>query len=121
MYTRPYNDERHGIVIPDSYGGTALHDSITANDEDRGKNPWESQQQAQASTDENEESTEVFANEEKSQSSSFLSGIFKNTNFSLQKLGKEEILLLTAAAFLFFSKEGDKQLALMLLLLIFLG
>ena len=72
-------------------------------------------------SDENEESREVFANEEKSQSSSFLSGIFKNTNFSLQKLGKEEILLLTAAAFLFFSKEGDKQLALMLLILIFLG
>lgn len=121
MYTRPYNDERHGIVIPDSYGGTALQDSILKDTEDKGKNPWEGAEQTEKQTAENGESEQTFADETKSQPSSFLAGIFKNSNLSLQKLGKEEILLLTAAAFLFFSKEGDKQLALMLLLLIFLG
>lgn len=120
MYTRPYSDERHGIVIPDSYGGTALADSLSADSEDRGKNPWENAESTQQTVEENEESEEAFAPTSKIQMPSFLSNIFKNSNLSLQKLGKEEILILTAAAFLFFSKEGDRQLALMLLLLLFL-
>ena len=52
---------------------------------------------------------------------SFLSDIGKNSKFSLQKIGTEEILIIATAAFLFFAKEGDKECAIMLLLLLFLG
>lgn len=124
MYTRTYTEERHGILIPESYGGTALSDSALnekSAPDDKGKNPWENVQNTVEEIPEKEECEPTFSQESKIQMPVFLSGIFKNGNFSLQKLGKEEILILATAAFLFLSKEGDKQLAIMLLLLLFLG
>lgn len=124
MYTRSYTDERHGILIPESYGGTALSDApplAAAGTEDNGKNPWEGQGVFTEDRRDDEESVETSANASKIHAPAFLSNILKNTNISLQKIGKEEILILGAAAFLFLSKEGDKQLALMILLLLFLG
>lgn len=44
-----------------------------------------------------------------------------SVNLSLPKLGTEEILLIGAAAFLFFSREGDKECALLLLLLLLIN
>ena len=38
--------------------------------------------------------------------------------FSLPKIGKEEILIIAMAAFLLFSKDGDKECAIMLILLL---
>ena len=124
MYTRAYTDERHGILIPESYGGTALSDTQTAASataEERGKNPWEGPNEPSETEHADEEAAQVCAEPSKSHTPAFLYNIFKNTNISLQNFGKEEILILGAAAFLFLSKEGDKQLALMLLLLLFLG
>lgn len=39
----------------------------------------------------------------------------------LPKIGTEEILLIAIALFLFFSKDGDKECAIMLLLLLLVG
>ncbi len=44
--------------------------------------------------------------------------LFKKDGF---KLGTEEILILIVAAFLLFSKEGDKECALMLIMLLFIS
>ncbi len=44
----------------------------------------------------------------------------KKPGFSLPSLGAEEIILLCAAALLFFSKEGDRECALIILLLLFI-
>ena len=41
--------------------------------------------------------------------------------FSLSKFGIEEILLIATAIILFMSKDGDKECALMLLLLLFVS
>lgn len=41
--------------------------------------------------------------------------------FKFSKIGTEEILLIAAAAFLFFSKDGDKECAILLLILVFLA
>ena len=124
MYTRTYSDDRHSILIPESYGGTALKESApkeSKETEDRGKNPWEETERTVAEEEKNEKSEEAFSPISKPQSPSFFSNIFANSNFDLQNIGKEELLLIAAAAFLFFSKDGDKECAIMLLLLLFLG
>ena len=124
MYTRTYTEERSGIIIPDSYGGTALIENIQnekVNGEDRGKNPWEDAKKETNIANESEETAEAFSPLSKIKVPSFLSNILGFGNFSLQKIGKEEILIIAAAAFLFFSKEGDRELAIILLLLLFLG
>ena len=124
MYTRTYTEERSGIIIPDSYGGTALIENIQnekGNGEDRGKNPWEDAKKETNAANESEETAEAFSPLSKIKVPSFLSNILGFDNFSLQKIGKEEILIIAAAAFLFFSKEGDRELAIILLLLLFLG
>ena len=124
MYTRTYSDEHRGILIPESYGGTAFIDSQATDEsvrDDKGKNPWEGGEGESVKTStepEIEASSSVIS---KIQMPHFLSNIFKNNNFNLQNIGKEEILLIAAALFLFFSKEGDKECALMLFLLLFLG
>lgn len=123
MYSRSYSDDKGGIIIPDSYGGTALFDPpIREQDEEpRGKNPWEESAEKEASVSvENAETAEAPSFLSKLGIANFLPNIFKNGNFGLQKIGKEEILILATAAFLFFSKEGDRECALMLLLLLFL-
>lgn len=54
----------------------------------------------------------------------FLSGFFgrdgflPGLNFRMPKIGTEEILILVTAAFLFFSKSGDRECGILLLLLL---
>ena len=124
MYTRTYNDDKRGILIPDSYGGTALTDGGfgEGNDiEDKGKNPWEEEGESASAEPREEKNVPTSQKSSRWQFPPFLGNIFKNSNLSLQKIGTEEILLIATAAFLFFSKEGDKECAIMLLLLLFLG
>ena len=124
MYTRTYADDHSGILIPDSYGGTALSQPHTPKkqpDEDKGKNPWEEEQTMTSSEPDETESTQASAEPTKLHIPAFLTNIFKNSNFGLQKIGTEEILIIAAAAFLLFSKDGDKECAIILLLILFLG
>lgn len=57
----------------------------------------------------------------------FLSGLFDKggllggLGLRMPSIGTEEILILATAAFLFFSKNGDKDCALILLLLLFIN
>lgn len=48
-------------------------------------------------------------------------GILGDLGLKMPKIGTEEILIIATAAFLFFSKSGDKESALILLLLLFVG
>jgi hypothetical protein len=51
-----------------------------------------------------------------------LSSLFGSAKgFSLDSIGIEEILIIATAAFLFFSKDGDKECALILLLILFIN
>lgn len=47
-------------------------------------------------------------------------GIFGNQALRGFKLGTEELLIIAVAAFLFFSKDGDRECALLLLALLFI-
>ena len=130
MYTRTYNDDRRDILIPESYGGTTLFDNAKTSEVDNSggertsantKNPWDESEDIHTSSTVNtdsSDSTETFLS--KIPRPSFLSHIFKNDKLSLQNLGKEEILIIATAALLFFTKNGDKELAIMMLILLFL-
>ena len=125
MYTRTYTDESAGILIPESYGGTVLtqkqkREDVTPSDEGN-KNPWESHASEPEEEIKRSDDAQTLAQPSKLHTPTFLSNIFKNSNFSLQNIGTEEILILATAAFLLFSKDGDKECAIMLLLLLFLG
>lgn len=59
--------------------------------------------------------------------SPLLSGLFAKDGFlggmglTMPNIGTEEILILATAAFLFFSKSGDRECAIILLLLLFIN
>ena len=125
MYTRSYGDELSDIIIPEKYGGTSFTQGIPGEEKkDIGstyKNPWEADEIHSTSSDKIEDGAMASATPSKLPFIGFLSGIFKNESLSLQKIGKEELLILATAAFLFFSREGDKECAIMLLLLLFIS
>ena len=51
-----------------------------------------------------------------------LSGLFGGLpSIRMPKIGTEEILILTVAALLFFNKDGDRECAILLLALLFIG
>ena len=121
MYTRSYASETDEIIIPDKYGGTSFTQPQYEEHRASTKNPWEDEDIHSKESEGSEESTQASVEPTKGHLGSFLSGLFKNGNFGLQKIGAEELLIIAAAVFLLFSKEGDKECAIMLLLLLFLG
>jgi hypothetical protein len=126
MYTRPY-DDNVGILIPESYNGTALREDSRRSEDIRDitdeKNDCagNSENAHTATTPDKKQDEPVGNFLSKLSSGNFLGGIFNNAKFGLQKIGTEEILIIATAAFLFFSKDGDKECAIMLLLLLFLA
>ena len=116
MYSRSfYPDTNERLTIPDNYDGTALIEAP----------PVIEEKTAEASVsipdiDKSEESTTVSLGK-----IPFLSGIFGNSKLNLgirlPKIGTEEILIIATAAFLFFSKDGDRECAIMLALLLLIN
>ena len=124
MYARAYNSDTQGIVIPDSYGGTALYEPTERMEEqeatvaEASKNPWEDEVHTESETVASREPKSSFFS--KLPFLDFLPNIFKTDTFGLQKIGLEEILILATAAFLLFSRDGDKECAILLIALLFL-
>ena len=124
MYMREYNEQGAGILIPESYSGTALRDNdtnepqVNISEPIQTKNPWESE----------EKTAEVSANEAPTERSgilgsltSALSSVFGiKPSLSINKIGTEEILILGVVAFLLFSKQRDIECALILIALLFI-
>lgn len=113
MYSRNYySDEISKHAPPDNYNGTAFIEA-----------PPEPQENAYPPED-----TVVsgFPREEKPSSIfsgiPILSSLFGSDDGPrLENIGIEEILIIATAAFLFFSKDGDKECAIILLLLLFIN
>lgn len=127
MYTRTYSNESSGIVIPERYGGTSLGGTAPEcmNAQDKGddaltteQNQWEDVHTSASVKDDEAIETSSFIS--KLPFTRIFSNIFKNSTYSLQKIGVEEILIIATAAFLFFTKDGDKECAIMLIFLLFL-
>lgn len=107
MYTRNYFNEPG--ALPSDYNGIALREN--QND------PAEIAEDVPAHK-------EIHHDNGKKGSGGFLDGLFGNLHIglpSLDKLGYEEILIIAVAAFLFFSDGGDKECAVLLILLLLIN
>ena len=138
MYTRTYQAEEEKITVPENYDGNAFREdreceSFSPCDINTSQNT-----ETEAKCDMIQESasgasTECSVDSEKTSSgdgilasifkrgggkSSFLDSLpfVKNGRFDI---GTEEILIVAVAVFLLLSKSGDKECAIMLLLLLF--
>ena len=136
MYRGSYRDG--APTIPESYGGTAFRE------DDADTDVKEAPRVLPKSTDVNIARPEppdprLSAKEESNESvdaarevsagvfspsgeKPWLSGLLSSFGFSgigFSKIGTEEILIIGLAIFLFLSKEGDKECALLLLFLLF--
>jgi hypothetical protein len=120
MYTRSYYPDGTGRMnLPENYDGCAFTDEGRPPAEDTAKVSFIPEgggcESCQAG---------CLNHGHGSGQGSFLSGIFGSEgilgglNLKLPTIGTEEILIIAMAAFLFFSKWGDKESAVMLLLLL---
>ena len=111
MYSRSYDstDERE-VNVPLHYDGIAFGEGSPSTEEENAK---EECQTVSASPT----LKSAFAN------IPLLKGLLSQGaegSVRMPRIGKEEIILIAAAAFLFFTDSGDKECAIMLLLLVFL-
>lgn len=137
MYSRGLSGGNADYIIPEKYDGTALLDLPTEEDVTCGTapkfidtpkkeikfSPPEITPERQKDTDDVEKDAEPTG--------AFSSGPMKwirgilPTGFKLDgllpKIELEELIIIGLAAFLFFSKSGDKECALILLALIFIN
>ena len=118
MYTRSYfKDETESPKPPENYSGIALTEDEEPESTSTGANPWEKAEEAP-----------VMKTESRSAFSDLLfggrlSGLFKGhcgAGGLLGGIGSEEILIIAMALFLLLSKDGDKECAIMLLILLIL-
>ena len=117
MYTRSYNDSSGDRPLPESYSGVALNGGFI---------------RESVESDEISEPTSATPGGEEKAAPTFLggilSGILHKTGIErigerlpfLERIGTEEILIIIAALILFFSKEGDKECAIALMILLFI-
>lgn len=119
MYTRSYfKDEAESHKPPENYSGVALSEDEKAENIGTSANPWE-----------RDEDVPVMKADARSPFSDLLfggklSGLFKGRGGGAGGLfggiGSEEILIIAMALFLLLSKDGDKECAIMLLILLIL-
>lgn len=118
MYSRSfYPDTPDRPTLPENYDGTFLVD----------RNEPEIKPEEQKAETVQTSVTTPTGSSPKGFGIPFLSDLFGEGGFLGKlglgsfKIGTEEILILATAAFLFFSKNGDKECALILLLLLFIN
>lgn len=125
MYSRSYYPESERMSLPENYDGTAFMERPSA----------ETDNQTIESTVSDNADSKVFKGTDEHQQRHqsplenipLLSvifgkgGLFGGLGLHSPTIGTEEILILAMAAFLFFSKSGDRECALILLLLLFIG
>ncbi len=129
MYTRSYFTEDKRLEIPENYNGNAF---VEKRDDDTEGAERIRESFSEKAAPDSEEIEETGA---KGSFSQFFERLpFKNifplkdigAYFSKRKLlpekiGIEEVLILALALYMFFSRDGDKECAIMLALLIFIN
>ena len=122
MYSRSYYPEIQGhITTPENYDGTAFSDK---GNEEITERDSPCCADVETSGQSNGTGGGIFS---ALTESPLLSGIFGKggllggIGLSAPHIGTEEILILATAAFLFFSKSGDRECAIILLLLLFIN
>ena len=141
MYTRSYHSEEEKIKVPENYDGNALREEVHSEEiplslpltKSIGETKISPREDIPRADDE-KECEECFT-EPKTEEAAVKVGIFErlsqNGIFKKRfggllkldgfKIGSEEILIAAVALFLLFSKDGDLECAIMLLLLLFVN
>ena len=116
MYSKNYYpDVQESLTLPQSYNGTAF----TETEHNEQVSVTEEVASATPQTDHSRGDSIPI-------SLPFISALFGRgdgslTSLKLPNIGTEEILIIAMAAFLFFSKGGDRECAIMLLLLLLIN
>lgn len=121
MYNGSYDNTESTIRIPDDYGGSVSFDTerttsqnIYASDTDR-----ENETTATAYTAEDAEYEFTHSENNECDTDKHISDTFGEIfNKIVKGASSEDILIIGVAAFLFFSENGDKLYALLLLILL---
>ena len=110
MYQRSYKEGYH---IPENYSGTAVEECL----------PYENiEEEVHSAPPRVEEEIPCTCGErEREPHLSKVKSLFSRLPFHMPRLEGEDLLILGVAALLFFSKDGDKECALLLLILLFIG
>ena len=134
MYSRNYYTDEAQLKIPENYDGTALIDERCKDNSPPTIDSIEGERENECSVSTAESDAEAASlrlnmsdrYSEKAGGFDILSLLSDRglKNLSLKSLipnfGTEELLLLALAAFLLFSKTGDKECAILILVLIFI-
>ena len=123
MYSRSiYATREDEVRPPENYVGNTFRDIEEKNEENIPEEFKDDTYEANADpSDTKEKEKSVFSS---LFSAPIFRGLFGNkglpflSSLSFPKIGTEEILIIAAAVYLFFSKDGDRQCAIMLLLLL---
>ena len=130
MYSRSYTKDEGRIKLPDNYNGTALLSHEDPAPEVIYTEPKRREikigVKPEVEIEEDTPEVECLCAKEKDEGEGFLGGILNKIGslFDLHRFPKlelEDILLIALAAFLFLSKNGDKECALMLIILVFIN
>ena len=131
MYTRSFYPEISESKIPKNYDGNAFRDTENSENRDTDDTFHDKAEQVSIFECAKEESKKEPRLSEGILSAIGRTPLFSNLigkdgilplrNISIPKIGTEEILILAAAAYLFFSGDGDKECAIMLLLLLLIN
>ena len=119
MYSRPRED--FGISLPGDYCGTTFKE-----EESKSQSCQEDERDEDTGGCVSRGKRDSTCKKESAGGHPILSGLpflsaLDGLGLSLPAFGTEDILIIATAAFLFFSKSGDKECAIMLLLLIFIA
>lgn len=129
MYTRSYYTDDEKIRVPENYDGLAIEKEPTREEAEERVNdapepsnikfkaPWEDIEKEDKTTEE-AVSRAVHQGGIFDKIPTLFDGIFKKGLFDI-KIGTEELLIIGIAAFLLFSKNGDRECSVLLLLLLF--
>ena len=125
MYTRSYFTEDKKIDIPENYDGNAFRENLDPFKENSIEDtiPEEERSEEDEKVSEASAIPSLFGKLPISKLVTGLSGLsFKRGDIAqmCKKFGTEEILIGAVALYLFFSKDGDRECAIMLLILLFI-
>ena len=106
MYTRSYSDKESPVSIPENYDGTAFGENTKDFESEEAFSPL----------------TNKFSLKSLFPEGGILGSLKKSfPRISSPKIGTEEILLAALALYLFLSKDGDKECAVILLILLLIN
>ena len=126
MYSRSYYDKAEEFALPANYDGTAFVED-KKNEENSTRPPSECQnelkraEQAEAQCSASEAVSFPGLGALSRLGGGLFGGLFGKGGLKLPKLGAEEILIIATALFLLFSKDGDIECSILLLLLLLIN